>query len=87
MCRFSSHYAIDALQLCEKLQIENNQVPFTKHPVSIKLSLSGMPYGSVNLRYGVRNGETPVTCTAGVGTYIVEFGSLSRLTGDDRVSD
>lgn len=45
---------------------------------------TGMPYGSVNLRYGVNKGETPVTCTAGVGTYIVEFGALSRLTGDER---
>lgn len=41
-----------------------------------------MPYGTVNLREGVPEGETPVTCTAGVGTYIVEFGALSRLTGD-----
>ena len=45
---------------------------------------TGMPYGSVNLRYGVVKGETPVTCTAGVGTYIVEFGALSRLTGDPK---
>lgn len=30
--------------------------------------------------YGVPDGETPVTCTAGVGTFIVEFGVLSRLT-------
>ena len=29
-------------------------------------------------------GETPVTCTAAIGTYIVEFGALSRLTGDGR---
>ncbi|XP_055370963.1 uncharacterized protein LOC129605308 [Condylostylus longicornis] len=43
---------------------------------------TGMPYGTVNLRYGVPPGETPVTCTAGVGTFLVEFGSLSRLTGD-----
>uniref|UniRef100_A0A8D8YDS9 alpha-1,2-Mannosidase n=1 Tax=Cacopsylla melanoneura TaxID=428564 RepID=A0A8D8YDS9_9HEMI len=43
---------------------------------------TGMPYGTVNLRYGVPLGETSVTCTAGVGTYIVEFGTLSRLTGD-----
>ena len=42
-----------------------------------------MPYGTVNLRYGVPPGETPITCTAGVGTFIVEFGTLSRLTGDD----
>lgn len=41
-----------------------------------------MPYGTVNLRHGVPSGETPVTCTAGVGTFLVEFGALSRLTGD-----
>ena len=41
-----------------------------------------MPYGTVNLRYGVPSGETTVTCTAGVTTFIVEFGALSRLTGD-----
>lgn len=39
-----------------------------------------MPYGTVNLRYGVPPDETPVTCTAGVGTFILEFGVLSRLT-------
>ncbi|CAK1578586.1 unnamed protein product [Parnassius mnemosyne] len=43
---------------------------------------TGMPYGTINLRSGVPPGETSVTCTAGVGTFIVEFGTLSRLTGD-----
>ncbi|KAF6027896.1 EDEM2 [Bugula neritina] len=43
---------------------------------------TSMPYGTVNLKYGVPVGETPVTCTAGVGTFMVEFGALSRLTGD-----
>ncbi|KAF5285491.1 hypothetical protein FQR65_LT13236 [Abscondita terminalis] len=43
---------------------------------------SGMPYGTVNLRHGVPLGETPVTCTAGIGTFTLEFGTLSRLTGD-----
>lgn len=42
---------------------------------------TGMPYGTVNLRHGVPAGETSVTCTAGVGTFVVEFGALSRLTG------
>lgn len=42
---------------------------------------TGMPYGTVNLRHGVPAGETSVTCTAGVGTFIVEFGALTRLTG------
>ena len=43
---------------------------------------TGMPYGTVNLRHGVPKDETPITCTAGVATFIVEFGALTRLTGD-----
>ncbi|KAE9417414.1 hypothetical protein Angca_008522, partial [Angiostrongylus cantonensis] len=43
---------------------------------------TGMPYGTVNLKYGVPKSETPITCTAGIGTFIVEFGTLSRLTGN-----
>ena len=42
---------------------------------------TGMPYGTVNLRYGIPPSETPVTCTAGCGTFIVEFGTISALTG------
>ncbi|XP_066992134.1 ER degradation-enhancing alpha-mannosidase-like protein 2 [Anabrus simplex] len=45
-------------------------------------SATGMPYGTVNLRHGVPEGETSITCTAGVGTFILELGTLSRLTGD-----
>ncbi|CAL8369989.1 unnamed protein product [Lota lota] len=45
---------------------------------------SGMPYGTVNLARGVSATETPVTCTAGVGTFILEFAALSRLTGDQQ---
>ena len=41
-----------------------------------------LPYGTVNLKYGVPEGETPVTCVAGVGTFLLEFGALSRLTGN-----
>lgn len=43
---------------------------------------TGMPYGTVNLKYGVPVGETSITCTAGIGTFLLEFGTLSRLTGD-----
>uniref|UniRef100_A0AC35TYK7 Alpha-1,2-Mannosidase n=1 Tax=Rhabditophanes sp. KR3021 TaxID=114890 RepID=A0AC35TYK7_9BILA len=43
---------------------------------------TGMPYGTVNLKYGVNKNETPITCTACIGTLIVEFGTLTRLTGD-----
>lgn len=46
-----------------------------------------MPYGTVNLLHGVNPGETPVTCTAGIGTFIVEFATLSSLTGDPVFED
>ncbi|XP_045662085.1 ER degradation-enhancing alpha-mannosidase-like protein 2 isoform X2 [Ursus americanus] len=48
---------------------------------------TGMPYGTVNLLHGVNPGETPVTCTAGIGTFIVEFATLSSLTGDPVFED
>ncbi|XP_064154647.1 ER degradation-enhancing alpha-mannosidase-like protein 2 [Anguilla rostrata] len=48
---------------------------------------TGMPYGTVNLLMGVNPTETPVTCTAGVGTFILEFATLSRLTGDPVFED
>lgn len=31
---------------------------------------------------GIPRGESPETCTAGAGTLILEFGLLSRLTGN-----
>jgi ER degradation enhancer, mannosidase alpha-like 2 len=43
---------------------------------------TGIPYGTVNLRSGVPSGETTETCTAGGGTFALEFGMLSRLTGN-----
>ena len=45
---------------------------------------TGMPYAWVNLRHGVRPGETNETNVAAVGSFILEFGLLSRLTGDSR---
>ena len=43
---------------------------------------TGMPYGTVNFNFGVPVNETPVTCTASVGTFLVEFGTISYLTGE-----
>ena len=43
---------------------------------------TGIPYGTVNFRHGVPSKETPVTSLAGGGTHLIEFGLLSRLTGD-----
>ncbi|XP_032230548.1 ER degradation-enhancing alpha-mannosidase-like protein 2 [Nematostella vectensis] len=48
---------------------------------------TGMPYGTVNLLYGVPKGETPITCTSGCGTFVIEFGTISALTGDQRFMD
>lgn len=36
----------------------------------------------VNLKSGVPSGSINETCTAGAGSLLVEFGVLSRLTGD-----
>lgn len=43
---------------------------------------TGIPYGSVNLFYGVNDDESKVTSTAGGGTLTLEFGVLSRLSKD-----
>ena len=43
---------------------------------------SGLPFHRVNLRTGVADPESRATCTAAAGTFLVEFGLLSRLTGD-----
>jgi hypothetical protein len=43
---------------------------------------SGLPYHRVNLRTGAPDPESRETCTAAAGTFLVEFGLLSRLTGD-----
>ena len=40
-----------------------------------------MPYGTVNLKYGIPNAETPITASAGVGTFAVEWEYLSAVTG------
>nr|XP_043633628.1 alpha-mannosidase I MNS4 isoform X1 [Erigeron canadensis] len=43
---------------------------------------TGIPFGSVNLLYGVDENESKITSTAGGGTLTLEFGVLSRLTND-----
>ncbi|THV08639.1 alpha mannosidase-like protein [Dendrothele bispora CBS 962.96] len=45
---------------------------------------TGIPYARVNLRHGLMRGESLETCTAGAGSLILEFATLSRLTGDGR---
>lgn len=43
---------------------------------------TGLPYGTVNLKRGVPRGETRVVCAACAGTFALEFGLLSSLTGN-----
>ncbi|KAF7301339.1 alpha-1,2-Mannosidase [Mycena indigotica] len=45
---------------------------------------TGLPYARINLRHGVLKGEGIETCSAGAGSLMLEFATLSRLTGDDR---
>jgi ER degradation enhancer, mannosidase alpha-like 1 len=45
-------------------------------------SPTGIPYPRVNLRTGLVPGETSETCSAGAGSLLLEFGTLSRLTGN-----
>ena len=48
---------------------------------------TGIPYGTVNLRFGVPIGETEVASTAGAGSLLLEFEVLSSLIGDTRFGD
>lgn len=43
---------------------------------------TGIPWGKINLKTGVPS--EPRNSPAGAGTYMAEWGTLSRLTGDDR---
>ncbi|KAG0203390.1 alpha mannosidase-like protein [Mortierella sp. NVP41] len=45
-------------------------------------SPTGIPFARVNLRKGVLKSETGETCVAGAGSLLLEFGVLSRLTGN-----
>ena len=42
---------------------------------------TGLPYHRVHLQHGVLPDEPRETCTAAAGTLVLEFGLLSRLTG------
>jgi len=44
---------------------------------------TGIPYGTVNLRRGVPDGESEVASTAGAGSLLMEFQTLSVLANDD----
>ncbi|CAH3046550.1 unnamed protein product [Porites evermanni] len=77
------------LKLKKTLTLLHFGCVFYTYIIAVVLSIAfntptGMPYGTVNLRYGVPPSETSITCTAGCGTFIIEFGTISALTGDKR---
>ncbi|CAE6542789.1 unnamed protein product [Rhizoctonia solani] len=43
---------------------------------------TGIPFARINLRHGVPKTETFETCTAGAGSLLLEWTTLSRLSGD-----
>ncbi|CAG0882674.1 unnamed protein product [Darwinula stevensoni] len=49
---------------------------------AFEFSPTGLPYPRVNLQTGVPKGWLNDTCTAGAGSLVLEFGILSRLSGD-----
>lgn len=48
---------------------------------------TSIPIGTVNLKTGVPEGETREANTAGAGSLILEWGLLSRLTGDPKYEE
>lgn len=45
---------------------------------------TSIPYGAVHLQHGVMFDESIIASTAGAGSLIVEFGTLTRYTGDTK---
>ncbi|KAJ2228508.1 hypothetical protein H4R99_006180 [Coemansia sp. RSA 1722] len=54
---------------------------------AFEASPNGVPYPRTNLKHGFDPSETSKTCTAGVGTLLLEFGTLSRLTNETIFED
>eukprot|EP00232_Nephroselmis_pyriformis_P019699 CAMPEP_0182886742 /NCGR_PEP_ID=MMETSP0034_2-20130328/20405_1 /TAXON_ID=156128 /ORGANISM="Nephroselmis pyriformis, Strain CCMP717" /LENGTH=289 /DNA_ID=CAMNT_0025020081 /DNA_START=34 /DNA_END=900 /DNA_ORIENTATION=+ len=69
------HYAGELLPLAADMG--NRLLPAFNSPTRI-------PYAWVNLKHGVMKGDTTETNTAGCGSLILEFGLLSRITGDPK---
>lgn len=58
-----------------------------KQRPSPRADTSPLPHAFVHLTEGVLPQETEETCTAGAGTFMLEFGLLSALTDDMRFRD
>lgn len=87
------HFAALALKNSKKGMLwYNNELVDMAKEIGYRLlpafnTSTGMPYPRVNLKYGIHHpssgtGSESDTCTACAGTMIMEFGALSRVTGD-----
>ena len=75
----SAHHACgDPVLLAKARDLADRLLPAFDTP-------TGMPYRYINLKTGKR--RDPVTNPAEVGTYLPEYGTLSKLTGDPRYHD
>ncbi|MBW0486888.1 hypothetical protein O181_026603 [Austropuccinia psidii MF-1] len=54
---------------------------------AFQASKTGIPYARINLRHGIAPGEGTETCTAGAGSLLLEFATLSRLSGNPVYED
>jgi hypothetical protein len=77
-------YACDET-LC--LQKYDGQLLYMARELALRLlpafdTPSGLPYHRINLHTGVVDPSSRESCTAAAGTHLLEFGVLSRLTGD-----
>lgn len=87
------HFASVALKNAGKGMLwYNNELVSMAKEIGYRLlpafnTSTGIPYPRVNLKYGIHHpssnaGTESDTCTACAGTMIMEFGALSRLTGE-----
>ncbi|XP_073242535.1 ER degradation-enhancing alpha-mannosidase-like protein 3 [Porites lutea] len=87
------HFAALALKNTGKgMSWYNNELVAMAKEIGYRLlpafnTTTGIPYPRVNLKYGIHHpssntGSESDTCTACAGTMIMEFGALSRVTGD-----
>ncbi|OMJ19914.1 ER degradation-enhancing alpha-mannosidase-like protein 1 [Smittium culicis] len=54
---------------------------------AFEASINNVPFPRVNLRHGYFSKEISETCTAGAGSLILEFATLSRLTNETIFND
>ncbi|CAK8686868.1 unnamed protein product [Clavelina lepadiformis] len=66
----------------------NDELLSMAHDLAVRLlpafekTKNGIPFPRVNLKFGVPNDTITQTATAGAGSLLLEFGTLSRLIGD-----